>query len=86
MWLPIDIFAFLLLLQTHALQFKNSDKFYLTSLFKDDKNVWCFYNCMYYTIKCIPGREEILFCHVLNEKLILCFNLHIRLLEKFPTD
>lgn len=91
-----DTYAFVLLLQVHALQFKNSDILYLTLLLflfwvlflifditlKNDKNVWYFYNCVYCTIKCISDRKEIQFCHSINKKLILSFNLYIWWLEK----
>ena len=91
-----DTYAFVLLLQVHALQFKNSDILYLTLLLflfwvlflifditlKNDKNVWYFYNCVYCTIKCISDRKEIQFCHSINKKLILSFNLNIWWLEK----
>ena len=49
---------------------------------KNDKNAWYFYNCVYCTIKCISDRKEIQFCHSINKKLILCFNLYIWWLEK----
>ena len=91
-----DTYDFVLLLQVHALQFKNSDILYLTLLLflfwvlflifditlKNDKNVWYFYNCVYCTIKCISDRKEIQFCHSINKKLILSFNLYIWWLEK----
>lgn len=93
----INTYAFILLPQVHALQFKNFDILFDISFFclfvlgfgfvfditlKNDKNVWYFYNCVYCTIKCISDRKEIQFCHSINKKLILCFNLYIWQLEK----
>ena len=92
----INTYAFILLLQVDALQFKNFDilfgiRFFLFVLgfgfvfditLKNDKNVWYFYNCVYCTIKCISDRKEIQFCHSINKKLILCFNLYIWQREK----